>query len=170
VLARMALPTRPGSSSVPATSCCLHRSGYFTVKGAPAVPWLLDYSYAGWIFDVVWHAGMGDIGLMFLRVLEPSVITSLGTAMRQQTVEKRVRTDHLAPVAGDATAAARLGVGRDDLPLGAAPVGHLRDPGAGPGAFLVQQFADNAARYPPRTYLGWPASSTSVLPCSAWRL
>ncbi len=67
-----------------------------------------DYSYLGW-FSMLFAAGMG-IGLMFYGVSEP--LSHFGTALGGTTVENGVRTDWapLGAAAGDATAAARLGM------------------------------------------------------------
>lgn len=67
-----------------------------------------DYSYLGW-FSMLFAAGMG-IGLMFYGVSEP--LSHFGSSMGGTTVENGVRTDWapLGAAAGDATAAARLGM------------------------------------------------------------
>jgi BCCT family betaine/carnitine transporter len=67
-----------------------------------------DYGYLGW-FSMLFAAGMG-IGLMFYGVSEP--LSHFGTSMGGTTVENGVRTDWapLGAAAGDATAAARLGM------------------------------------------------------------
>lgn len=67
-----------------------------------------DYGYLGW-FSMLFAAGMG-IGLMFYGVSEP--LSHFGSAMGGTTVENGARTDWapLGAAAGDAQAAARLGM------------------------------------------------------------
>ncbi|MCP5280049.1 MAG: BCCT family transporter [Rhodoferax sp.] len=67
-----------------------------------------DYGYLGW-FSMLFAAGMG-IGLMFYGVSEP--LSHFSSSMGGTTIENGVRTDWapLGAAAGDATAAARLGM------------------------------------------------------------
>ena len=79
--------------------------GRVRLGGTEAKP---DYSYLGW-FSMLFAAGMG-IGLMFFGVSEP--LTHFGTALDGVVVADGVRTDWapLGAAAGDAEAAARLGM------------------------------------------------------------
>lgn len=79
--------------------------GRVRLGGTEATP---DYSYLSW-FSMLFAAGMG-IGLMFFGVSEP--LTHFGSAMGGTAVENGVRTDWapLGAAAGDAAAAARLGM------------------------------------------------------------
>jgi BCCT family betaine/carnitine transporter len=79
--------------------------GRVRLGGTEAKP---DYSYLSW-FSMLFAAGMG-IGLMFFGVSEP--LSHFGSAMGGTVVENGVRTDWapLGAAAGDATAAARLGL------------------------------------------------------------
>jgi BCCT family betaine/carnitine transporter len=79
--------------------------GRVRLGGTEAKP---DYSYLSW-FSMLFAAGMG-IGLMFFGVSEP--LSHFGSAMGGTVVENGVRTDWapLGAAAGDAAAAARLGM------------------------------------------------------------
>jgi BCCT family betaine/carnitine transporter len=79
--------------------------GRVRLGGTEAKP---DYSYLSW-FSMLFAAGMG-IGLMFFGVSEP--LSHFGSAMGGTVVENGVRTDWapLGAAAGDAAAAARLGL------------------------------------------------------------
>ncbi|ENO86345.1 BCCT family transporter [Thauera linaloolentis] len=79
--------------------------GRVRLGGTEATP---DYSYLGW-FSMLFAAGMG-IGLMFFGVSEP--LSHFGTALGGVATENGVRTDWapLGAAAGDAQAAARLGM------------------------------------------------------------
>jgi BCCT family betaine/carnitine transporter len=79
--------------------------GRVRLGGTEARP---DYTYLGW-FSMLFAAGMG-IGLMFFGVSEP--LTHFGTAFDGVTPENGARTDWapLGGAAGDAEAAARLGM------------------------------------------------------------
>ncbi len=79
--------------------------GRVRLGGTEATP---DYSYLSW-FSMLFAAGMG-IGLMFFGVSEP--LSHFGSAMGGTVVENGVRTDWapLGAAAGDAAAAARLGM------------------------------------------------------------
>ncbi len=79
--------------------------GKVRLGGTRAKP---DYGYLGW-FSMLFAAGMG-IGLMFYGVSEP--LSHFGTSLAGTTVENGMRTDWapLGAAAGDATAAARLGM------------------------------------------------------------
>ncbi len=79
--------------------------GRVRLGGTEAKP---DYSYLGW-FSMLFAAGMG-IGLMFFGVSEP--LTHYGTAFNGIEMANGVRTDWapLGAAAGDAEAAARLGM------------------------------------------------------------
>jgi BCCT family betaine/carnitine transporter len=79
--------------------------GRVRLGGTEARP---DYTYLGW-FSMLFAAGMG-IGLMFFGVSEP--LTHFGTAFDGITPENGARTDWapLGGAAGDAEAAARLGM------------------------------------------------------------
>jgi BCCT family betaine/carnitine transporter len=79
--------------------------GRVRLGGTEAKP---DYSYLSW-FSMLFAAGMG-IGLMFFGVSEP--LSHFGTALGGTTVVDGVRTDWapLGAAAGDAQAAARLGM------------------------------------------------------------
>lgn len=79
--------------------------GKVRLGGTEATP---DYSYAGW-FAMLFAAGMG-IGLMFYGVSEP--LSHFATSMGGTSMENGVRTDWapLGGAAGDAEAAASLGM------------------------------------------------------------
>jgi BCCT family betaine/carnitine transporter len=79
--------------------------GRVRLGGTEAKP---DYTYLSW-FSMLFAAGMG-IGLMFFGVSEP--LSHFGSAMGGTVVENGVRTDWapLGAAAGDAAAAARLGL------------------------------------------------------------
>ncbi|WP_038852738.1 BCCT family transporter [Bordetella petrii] len=79
--------------------------GRVRLGGTEAKP---DYTYVGW-FSMLFAAGMG-IGLMFFGVSEP--LTHFGTAYDGIEMADGVRTDWapLGGAAGDAQAAARLGM------------------------------------------------------------
>ncbi|MCB9946488.1 MAG: BCCT family transporter [Rhodospirillaceae bacterium] len=79
--------------------------GKVRLGGTNAKP---DYSYSGW-FAMLFAAGMG-IGLMFFGVAEP--ISHFSSSLGGTAVEGGVRTDWapLGAAAGDAEAAARLGM------------------------------------------------------------
>ncbi|NIC40026.1 BCCT family transporter [Aquabacterium sp. A08] len=79
--------------------------GRVRLGGTEATP---DYSYLGWL-SMLFAAGMG-IGLMFFGVSEP--LSHFGTALGGTTLDNGVRTDWapLGGAAGDAEAAARLGM------------------------------------------------------------
>jgi BCCT family betaine/carnitine transporter len=79
--------------------------GRVRLGGTEAKP---DYTYLSW-FSMLFAAGMG-IGLMFFGVSEP--LSHFGSAMGGNVVENGVRTDWapLGAAAGDAAAAARLGL------------------------------------------------------------
>lgn len=79
--------------------------GKVRLGGTEAKP---DYSYLGW-FSMLFAAGMG-IGLMFFGVSEP--LSHFGSAFGGTAMENGVRTDWapLGAAAGDAAAAARLGM------------------------------------------------------------
>ena len=79
--------------------------GSVRLGGKDAVP---DYGYPGW-FAMLFAAGMG-IGLMFYGVAEP--MSHFETALGGTSVENGVRTDWapLGAAAGDAEAAASLGM------------------------------------------------------------
>ncbi|MGY9047114.1 BCCT transporter [Puniceibacterium antarcticum] len=79
--------------------------GKVRLGGKDATP---DYTYIGW-FAMLFAAGMG-IGLMFYGVSEP--LTHFSTSMGGTSLENGVRTDWapLSGAAGDAEAAARLGM------------------------------------------------------------
>ncbi|MCT7360228.1 MAG: BCCT transporter [Thalassobium sp.] len=79
--------------------------GRIRLGGTEATP---DYSYTAW-FSMLFAAGMG-IGLMFYGVSEP--LSHFGSSFAGITTENGVRTDWapLGAAAGDAEAAARLGM------------------------------------------------------------
>jgi BCCT family betaine/carnitine transporter len=79
--------------------------GRVRLGGTEAKP---DYSYLSW-FSMLFAAGMG-IGLMFFGVSEP--LSHFGSAMGGTVSENGVRTDWapLGAAAGDAAAAAQLGM------------------------------------------------------------
>ena len=79
--------------------------GRVRLGGTEATP---DYSYLSW-FSMLFAAGMG-IGLMFFGVSEP--LSHFGSAMGGTAMEGGARTDWapLGAAAGDAEAAARLGM------------------------------------------------------------
>jgi BCCT family betaine/carnitine transporter len=79
--------------------------GRVRLGGTEAKP---DYTYLSW-FSMLFAAGMG-IGLMFFGVSEP--LSHFGSAMGGTVFENGVRTDWapLGAAAGDAAAAARLGL------------------------------------------------------------
>lgn len=79
--------------------------GRVRLGGTEAKP---DYSYLGW-FSMLFAAGMG-IGLMFFGVSEP--LSHFGSSFGGIAVENGARTDWapLGAAAGDAQAAARLGM------------------------------------------------------------
>ncbi|MCV2216923.1 BCCT family transporter [Thauera sp. Sel9] len=79
--------------------------GRVRLGGTEAKP---DYTYLGW-FSMLFAAGMG-IGLMFFGVSEP--LSHFGAAFGGTAMENGVRTDWapLGGAAGDAEAAARLGM------------------------------------------------------------
>ncbi|MDX1668393.1 MAG: BCCT family transporter [Limnobacter sp.] len=79
--------------------------GKVRIGGTEATP---DYSYAGW-FSMLFAAGMG-IGLMFYGVSEP--LSHFSSSLGGTTMEDGVRTDWapLGAAAGDAAAAADLGM------------------------------------------------------------
>ena len=79
--------------------------GRVRIGGTEATP---DYTYAGW-FSMLFAAGMG-IGLMFYGVSEP--LSHFGSSFAGTSVENGVRTDWapLGGAAGDAKAAAELGM------------------------------------------------------------
>jgi BCCT family betaine/carnitine transporter len=92
--------------------------GKVRIGGKDATP---DYSYTGW-FAMLFAAGMG-IGLMFYGVSEPISHFSSSVA------EGAGSADSWAPLggaAGEHRGSARSRHGRDDLPLGPAPMGDLR--------------------------------------------
>ncbi|UXD86206.1 BCCT family transporter [Thalassolituus hydrocarboniclasticus] len=79
--------------------------GRIRLGGTEATP---DYSYTAW-FSMLFAAGMG-IGLMFYGVSEP--LSHFGSSFAGISTENGVRTDWapLGAAAGDAEAAARLGM------------------------------------------------------------
>jgi len=79
--------------------------GKVRIGGTEATP---DYTYAGW-FSMLFAAGMG-IGLMFYGVSEP--LSHFGSSFAGTSMENGVRTDWapLGAAAGDAAAAAKLGM------------------------------------------------------------
>jgi BCCT family betaine/carnitine transporter len=79
--------------------------GKVRIGGTEATP---DYTYAGW-FSMLFAAGMG-IGLMFYGVSEP--LSHFGSSFAGTSMENCVRTDWapLGAAAGDAAAAAKLGM------------------------------------------------------------
>ncbi len=79
--------------------------GRVRLGGTEATP---DYTYLGW-FSMLFAAGMG-IGLMFFGVSEP--LSHFGTSFGGTAMENGARTDWapLGGAAGDAEAAARLGM------------------------------------------------------------
>lgn len=79
--------------------------GKVRLGGTEATP---DYTYLGW-FSMLFAAGMG-IGLMFYGVSEP--LSHFGSSLGGTAVENGMRSDWapLGGAAGDATAAARLGM------------------------------------------------------------
>lgn len=97
--------------------------GKVRLGGAEAIP---DYGYMGW-FSMLFAAGMG-IGLMFYGVSEP--LSHFSTALGGPVMgDGGVRTDW-APLGGGRRRSGGSDPhrdGRDDLPLGASPLGDLRD-------------------------------------------
>jgi betaine/carnitine transporter, BCCT family len=148
--------------------------GRVRLGGTEATP---DYSYLGW-FSMLFAAGMG-IGLMFYGVSEPL------SHFRQchGGHQRRGRCAHRLGAAGRGRGRCRGGAatghGGHHLPLGLAPLGHLRHPGPGPGAVLVQQGLPLTIRsvfYPllGERVWGWPGHVIDILAvlatCSVWLL